>query len=185
MKNVMIDNETLAVTADAVIMSIGAVEFDLDGSLGDKFYRSISIDSNLALGRCINESTLLWWLQQSPEAQQVFHEAKVELTSALQDLASWFPANLDAHGNNTTLVWSNGASFDIPMLEHAYKQCGMESPWEFYNSRCVRTYRDLPGAKNIQRPAAKITHNALDDAIAQALYVQAIHAEVFGVKEIA
>lgn len=182
MNNVIIDNETLAVTADAVIMSIGAVEFEFDGAIGDKFYRSISIDSNIALGRRLDESTLVWWLQQSTEAQQVFHEAKIELQAALFDLAEWFPANLDAHGNSTTLVWSNGASFDIPMLEHAYKQCGMDTPWEFYNSRCMRTYKDLPGAENAVRPKPKVAHNALDDAVTQARHLQNIYAEVFGQK---
>lgn len=180
----MIDVECLDVTATAAIMSIGAVQFELDGQLGDTFYRSVSIDSNLALGRSVAESTIVWWMQQAADAQKVFHEAKIPLQGALLDLANWFPANLDRNGSNTTLVWSNGASFDIPMLDHAYKQCSLESPWEHHNTSCVRTYRRLPGAERVPRPAPGVAHNALDDAVAQAKYIQAIHAEVFGhVKE--
>lgn len=174
MKNVMIDLETLAVTADAVIMSIGAVEFELDGQVGDTFYRSLSIDSNTQAGRRIDESTLVWWMQQSPEAQKVFHEPKIPLQGGLLDLATWFP--------HDAAIWSNGASFDIPILEHAYKTSHMEAPWEFWNSRCVRTYRSLPGAGAVERPTPKVSHNALDDALAQALYVQALHHALF-VKE--
>lgn len=175
MSQVMVDVEALALRSDAVIMSIGAVQFELDGSgdIGVKsaFYRSISIDSNLALGRKIDESTIVWWLQQDPAAVGVFHEAKVTLETALVDLQAWFPTGAK--------VWSNGASFDIPMLEHAYHQVDLEPPWPFWDSLCMRTYRSLPGAKNVERVLPKVAHNALQDAIAQALYVQAIHEALF------
>lgn len=180
MQNVMIDLETLGTTADAVIMSIGAVEFELNGEIGRKFYRSVSIDSNLALDRKISESTLVWWLQQSAAAQRVFHEPKTPLETALVELVSWFPFHNDGRGNNSTLVWSNGASFDIPMLEHAFLSVDMKAPWEFYNSRCMRTYKNLPGAADVERPMPKVAHRADDDALAQALAVQAIHQALFG-----
>ena len=49
MKDVMVDLETLATSADAVILSIGAVRFDLEtGEIDDAgFYASISVESNL------------------------------------------------------------------------------------------------------------------------------------------
>ena len=48
MKNIMIDLETLGNRSDAVILSLGAVKFDLtSGKIDDQgFYASISIDSN-------------------------------------------------------------------------------------------------------------------------------------------
>src|SRR5680860_1209460 len=118
MKHVMIDLETLATTADAVILSIGAVRFDLEtGDVGqDYFYRSISIESNLGTGRRISESTLKWWMKQSAEAQQVFHdEEKHCLLAALLDLRRWF-------NGTESIVWSNGADFDLPILTHACTQ---------------------------------------------------------------
>lgn len=172
MKKVMVDLETLGLTADAVIMSIGAVQFDLDGGIDEKaFYASVSIDSNLELGRKINESTLIWWTEQSAEARKVFTEPKVMLASALHDFAEWFPEGAE--------IWSNGASFDIPILEHAYKQLDLETPWKFWDSRCVRTYRNLPGASRVAKPKPSVAHNALSDAIAQVMHVQAIHKELF------
>jgi hypothetical protein len=169
MKHVMIDLETLGITADAVILSVGAVKFDLDSDKIDDagFYASVSIDSNLDAGRTISEATLLWWLKQSKDAQQVFHEPKQSLEAALASLSDWF-------GHNKRYVWSNGASFDIPMMEHAYSKFGWDAPWEFYNSRCVRTYRSLPCADRVPKPAND--HHALRDAINQAKYVQAVHA---------
>lgn len=171
MKHVMIDLETLGTTADAVIMSIGAVKFDLesDGMDDAGFYASISIDSNLDLDRVIQEDTLVWWTQQSEAARAVFTEPKQSLGDALASLVEWL-------GHNKRCVWSNGASFDIPMLEHAYRQLGWEAPWEFRNSRCVRTYKSLPWADRVPKPVND--HNALRDAVNQARYVQAIHARL-------
>lgn len=175
MKHIMIDLETLGTVADAAIMSIGAVRFDLDSDKIDDtgFYASVSIDSNTEFKRRIQEDTLLWWLKQPIEAQTVFHESKQTLPAALHDLADWIGTD-DCH------MWSNGADFDLPMLAHAFTQCGMEVPWKFWNSNCFRTYKKLPGAKNIRLPMLGTKHNALFDAIHQAKTAQAIQAKLFG-----
>lgn len=172
MRHVMIDLETLDTTAGAVIMSIGAVKFDLNSdAMDDKaFYASVSIESNLAVGRTINERTLLWWLKQSPAAQAVFHEPKQSLSGALDELSSWF--------DKSTYVWSKGADFDLPILAHAYRGQGWETPWEFYNTRCVRTIADLPNAKNVVVAPNPLKHNALQDAISQVRLVQAIQKKL-------
>jgi DNA polymerase III epsilon subunit-like protein len=170
----MIDFETLGTNADSVIMSIGAVKFDLNSDRMDDagFYASISIESNLAAGRQLNEDTLLWWLRQTDAAQEVFFEPKQELSAALDSFSEWW-----ASSHSSTRIWSNGADFDIPMLSHAYRHYGWDTPWEFYNSRCVRTYKSLPGVKGITVPNTQ-KHNALSDAIAQVRLVQAIQKKI-------
>lgn len=175
MKHVMIDVESLATTADAVIMSIGACRFDLDtNEIEDAgFYASVSIESNLDFKRRVSEDTLIWWMKQSAEAQAVFTEPKDTLETALCNLSDWI-------GDRTSYIWSNGADFDLPMLAHAYTQATVEIPWEYYNSRCVRTYRALPGAKNVKVPKVGTHHNALADAIYQAQLVQAIQRMLTG-----
>lgn len=177
MKHVMIDVESLGTRADSVILSLGAVKFDLaSGKIDDKgFYASISIDSNQELGRRIQEDTLLWWLKQEIAAQSVFHEDKTTISQALEDFSDWV-------GNDDYEVWSNGADFDIPMLAHAYAQIQMEAPWKFWASNCFRTYKKLPGAKAIAGtvPFSGVKHNALADAFHQAQITQAIHAGIFG-----
>ena len=178
MKDVMIDLETLGTTADAVILSIGAVKFDLNtGEMGDAgFYASISIESNLQWKRRISEDTLLWWFRQDAAARQVFFEPKEVLDVSLVQFSDWV-------GTGDYTVWSNGADFDLPMLAHAFTDCGIETPWKFYNSRCFRTYKNLPGAKNIRLPHAGVKHNALADAVAQVQTLCAIHKELFGTPE--
>lgn len=169
MKDVMFDLETLGVTPSAVILSVGAVKFDLDtGEIDDAgFYASISIDDQLSHDRKIDESTLIWWLGQSKEAQAVFHEPKQLLADVLDSLTEWL-------GHNKRCVWSNGADFDLPMLAHAYTSLGMTVPWQFWNSRCVRTYKNLPSADTLPKQVPGIKHNALHDALAQVRTVQAI-----------
>lgn len=174
MDHLMIDLETLGTSADSAVLSVGAVKFDLlsDAVDGQGFYGSISIDSNLAAGRRIKEDTLLWWLKQPATAQSVFFEDKLPLEQVLSDLSDWL-------GDNKWIVWAKGPSFDISMLEHAYKHFGMQPPWDFWNTRCVRTYMGLPGAKGIKAPDEGVRHNALSDAYRQARTVQMIHQRVF------
>lgn len=174
MNDVMVDLETLATTADAVILSIGAVKFDLETGVinDDGFYRSISIESNLDFKRRISEDTLIWWMKQGPEAQQVFHEAKETLDNVLVEFSDWL-------GDKSHTMWSNGADFDLPMLAHAYTQVGIEIPWEFWNNRCFRTYKNLPNAKGISAPPLGVKHNALSDAYQQAQSAHLIYRALF------
>lgn len=172
--SVMIDCETLGTIANSIILSIGAVKFDLNSDYisDDGFYASVSIDSNLHAGRQLGESTLLWWLDQSKEAQAVFREPKQSLDAALDSLTAWFGTD------DRQTVWSNGADFDLPMLAHAYAGYGWDTPWKFWNSRCVRTYRALPAAQGL--PKLGNDHNALRDAINQVKLVQAIQKNMRG-----
>lgn len=179
MKHIMVDLETLGTTADSVILSIGAVKFDLEsGQIDDAgFYSSISIESNQAWKRRISEDTLLWWFRQEAAARQVFFEPKDVLEEALVNFSDWI-------GNKQAYMWSNGADFDLPMLAHAYSNCGIELPWEYWNNRCFRTYKNLPGAKAVKSPAAGVKHNAMSDAYNQAVQVCAIHAALFSTKKV-
>lgn len=174
-KDLMVDLETLGTTGDAVILSIGAVKFDLEKGTIEKdgFYASVSVESNLARNRRISEDTLIWWFKQEAAAQAVFHEPKETLETALVQLSDWI-------GTDDYAVWSNGASFDIPMLEHAYTQHCIEIPWKFWNSRCHRTYRALPGAKAVVAQQQGVKHNALADAYNQAQHAIDIHKALFG-----
>lgn len=173
--HVMVDLETLGVVADAVILSIGAVKFNLEtGEMDDAgFYASISIESNQEAGRRrIQEDTFIWWLKQSAEAQRVFTEPKDTLRNALVALSDWV-------GDGQYEMWSNGADFDLPMLNHAYTQHVIEIPWGPWSANCMRTYKKLPGAKAFRPAFVGVKHNALSDAIHQVNTLHAIHAGLF------
>ena len=171
----MVDLETLGTVADAVIMSIGAIKFDLDSDAVDDngFYASVSIDSNLNMKRRIQEDTLIWWMKQPAEAQGVFHEGKQILEEALNNFSDWI-------GTGDYCLWSNGADFDLPMLAHAYAQHQKDTPWLFWNSRCFRTYKNLPQARQVVFTPVGVKHNAMTDALNQARHLQAIQRVVSG-----
>jgi hypothetical protein len=161
--DIMIDNETLAVTADAVIISIGAVGFDpATGLLSQPMGARLSIDEQLRMGRKINESTLVWWMKQGGTAKTVFEENPEPVLSAITRLAVY----IESCGPDVR-VWGCGSDFDNAQLMHLYDQMHYPLPWKFWNSRCFRTLKELN--KNIKRdlPPA-VAHNAIADAVSQA-----------------
>lgn len=169
MNNVMIDIETLGTAANSVILSIGAVSFDADGLLADEFYSNINIDSCLDKGLAVEGRTILWWMGQSDEARAALGLNERSLTGALVGLDSAFDWR-------DTLIWCNGLSFDLPILDTAYRACGMQAPWQYYNGRDYRTIKgelDRDVFKSLEvKPT--VGHNALADAKAQALTLIAV-----------
>lgn len=177
--DIMIDLETLGTTADCVILSIGAVAFDMEAFSvgGHTFYSVTSLDSQPL--RSINRDTLAWWTTQSPEAAAVLtHQPKQTIASALEGLRGFVKEAMEISG--PLQMWSNGADFDLPILNHAYAQCNIKAPWSTYSARCYRTYKNLPGARAVKAQRAGQHHNALDDAIYQAHHLCAIHEALFG-----
>lgn len=165
--DVMIDLETLGTQADAVIVSIGAVKFTPDGYIDDAaFYAVCEIGSQPE--RHISGDTLGWWMNQSDEARRVFNDPnKIPLRVALEHLYAWV-------NDDSLLLWSNGADFDIPIIEHAARIHQFPPLVRFFNHRCYRTLKDI--FKEVPKPPFEGTqHNALMDAIHQARHVQAIH----------
>ena len=165
----MIDVETLDTRSTAVILSIGAVEFGPSG-LGRTFYQNIDIDTCFAHGLTASASTLKWWMGQSPEARdEAFADYAPSLYAVLQDF-------IDAFDWRDKRVWANGADFDLPIVGNALRAVGLSEPWLFYNSRCYRTLKNtIPKAVyNALKIEPRLAHNALEDAIAQALTTNAM-----------
>lgn len=176
MQDVMIDLETLGTAADSAILSLGAVVFDPTTTKIDDngYYAVISLESNLSAGRTISESTVAWWMQQSPAAQTIFHSPnKLPLLEVLEEFSDWL-------SDKDYTVWSNGADFDLPMLAHAYARAGLKVPWRYSNTRCFRTLKNLPGAGKAKMPPQNDNaHNAFSDAIWQAQATQALYSALF------
>lgn len=189
--DIMIDLETLGTTADAVIVSIGAVAFNLEAGTvlqGDErasFY--VVLDTETQPRRHISADTLAWWMLQSDAARAVFDRVNLvqhhfPARTALSALNDWVrQVVLQANAQHKDLrVWSNGADFDLPMLAHACRTFNVPLPWLPYAGRCYRTYKNLPGARQVAMQRGGVHHNALNDAIDQAQHLCAIHAALFG-----
>lgn len=167
----MLDLETLSTCSEAVILSIGACEFN-DEQVTNVFYSPINIDSQLEVNRKIDGSTLCWWMRQSDEARDVFEElgdvksSNISLTNALKEFDNW----LGVEGLDS-VIWGNGSDFDNTILTSAYRSVGMDVPWAFWNNRCYRTINNLFPLE-IKRTG--VQYNALDDAVTQAEHLIAI-----------
>lgn len=161
--HIMIDLETLDTKPSSVILSIGLVAFDENG-IKEQLYLVPTIQDQLDMGRTVSESTLTWWMGQKDEAKAVFkHQPKVNFLNAMLQVSGF--AGRFKKGK----VWGYGASFDPVLLEDALRSCKMESPWKYWDVRCLRTFCDenkAPLPKN-----TGILHNAIDDAVRQAYHM--------------
>lgn len=168
--NVMVDLETLGNGNSAVIVSIGAVKFDvLTGLSEDTFYAVVDPETCVSAGMQMDASTVVWWMSQSDSARSMFQDAsKVSLMDALLRFSAWFPTG--------ACLWGNGATFDNIILRSAYQLTGNKTPWDFWNDRCYRTLKNLN--PNIKHERTGTHHNALDDAIFQAEHAVKILASM-------
>lgn len=168
MNNVMVDLETLGITPGSVILSIGAVAFDLaTKQLGKEFYVVIDTPSCLDYGLTTDNSTLQWWQNQSDDARKVLDQAKsIEFSKPLYEALLEFDKFLTGFDINSVQIWGNGSDFDNAMLTCAYAAIDRNIPWKFWNNRCFRTVRSLFPEKHLDRIGT--FHNALDDAKTQA-----------------
>lgn len=161
---IMIDIETLGTAVDSVILSIGAVEFNTKGKMVKEFEVKIDIQDNLDVGRVINGDTVLWWMKQSDDARKELWTGERErLVDALSMLTGAFQWEKKA-------VWANGVTFDIGILEHAFRGFGAKAPWAYWEVSDYRTIKNLV-PREIYKEAKEnpvVAHSALADARAQA-----------------
>lgn len=162
-KHFMSDLETMDTTPNSAIVSIGLVYFDAEKVL-DQFYTPVSLASSLKAGLSKSQSTMDFWAKQSPEARSAWQTPDApELLDALTKLVRW----MEGHSSKaTTAIWGNGASFDVPILESAFRAVGADAPWNFWNHMCFRTVKSM--FPTVAAPVRGGTHhNALDDAVHQ------------------
>jgi len=172
--HIMLDLETMGTDPYSPITAIGACRFEMhdDMKAMEPFYQPVLLESNIELGLRPSAATILWWMQQSKDAQShLVDERACALPLALDAFTDWL-------GDRPDLIWGNSARFDVGLLEAAYKACGKLVPWKFYNEKCYRTVKGLPGADAVKLVRKGMHHNALDDAISQALHLRAIYKKL-------
>lgn len=166
----MVDMETMAVTPDAVVLTLGAVHFDpLTDGITDSIYFRLSIDDQEALGRSIDPNTLEWWSRQDPVImEEAFSsEDRIPLTEAM-DRFHKFAWGCDR-------FWSHGAKFDLVMIENILRQLDKPLPWNYWQLRDTRTLFDIGFDPEMPKGGK---HNALEDAIRQAVGVQNVYRKL-------
>jgi len=158
-KSIMVDIETMGNRSSSAITSIAAVEFNDKGDTVSTFYELVDLQSSLDLGLTVDGSTIMWWLQQS-------EEARVEVTKPgknLKEVLYLFRKYLEEVGTEETDIWANSPSFDLVIIDNAYKAIGQRKPWSYGGERDVRTVFRLAGLDKNSVPFEGTVHNAVDD----------------------
>ena len=198
MKHVMLDLETMGTKPYSAIIGIGAAYFDPRGnSILDSFH--VTIDPELAQKRGfrIDAGTVSWWLapEQRPAWDKFLSIAHFSPDDAFNGFGQW----LDTVGLREEIAfWGNGAGFDCNLMHNAADLMGIgyvkkdgnmvDGLWPHWNDRCFRTIKNLTHypkqsadnlaqpirAKDVVPPFEGTPHVAVDDAIHQARWLQAI-----------
>lgn len=165
--SIMIDIETMATGSMASIVSIGAVEFNMNtGDTGKEFYVNISLQSCIEKGLKVDGNTVMWWMAQSDEARNALTVNPKSLEDALVDFSEF----LEECDVENCEIYGNGPKFDLGILTDAYEACGASIPWKFWMERCVRTVlMFLPHERGMTKFNGT-AHNALDDCHHQIKY---------------
>ena len=151
--HLMIDLEGLATGPDTTILTIAAQAFDPFGSgyYDRHYYARVTLESQE--NRVIDDGTIAWWATQPEHArEEAFGEQdRIPLDQALDELARliW----------HSQLIWSQGPTYDMNILEHAYKSYGKSLPWKYYQVRDSRTVFSLWP----DQPIPPTSHHALED----------------------
>lgn len=165
--NIMLDLETMGTRPDAAIVAIGAVTFNpADGLLGETFYRTVDLGSAIRAGGVIDGETVAWWLTQSEEARAALLVNPQPIHLVLADFSLWCRRQA---AEADLLVWGNGATFDNVVVSTAYERIGLRRPWGTFADRCYRTVKAQ--RRDIKMARSGTHHNALDDAISQAVHL--------------
>ncbi len=184
MNDIMIDNETLDTTPGAVIISIGAVKFNkMTGVLGDKFYAVLDIEEQKLRGRTVSDDTVAWWAKQSEEARiALTTKDRRPVHDIMSELWDFIGGTWNDDFTNTkpsqAKIWGNGSDFDNPQIASLFTMYGFDLPWMFWNNRCFRTMKSEFRHLCAEPARGGTYHNALDDAIHQAVHCQMIYGEL-------
>lgn len=182
----MIDMETLSLEPNAVIFSIGATAFSLDGKIIDTFYALINpeLEENTK-NHDISSSTLQWWNEQEEEAKIELEKAK-KTSNTISDVLKEF--NIWYLKNNCSFIWSMGSISDVMWLETSLKIHNIEQIHNYTEVRCFRTIRDMFSTQELINKSLIradiysnykedffVKHNALSDALLQTFLLLSIY----------
>jgi len=153
MADLMIDLEGLGTGPDTTILTIAAQSFDpLGHGYYDRFYYA-RIELESQTDRNVEQGTIDWWATQPLAAKdEAFgEEGRIPLDQALDELGKliW----------QSKRIWAQGPTYDMNILEHAYKSYGKALPWQFYAVRDSRTVFGLWP----EMPKPPTSHHALED----------------------
>ena len=120
-------------------------------SYDQSYYARVSLESQP--DRAIDDGTIEWWATQPAVVRdEAFSEDnRIPLDQALDELGKliW----------HSKLIWAQGPTYDMNILEHAYKSYHKPLPWKYFQVRDSRTVFSLWP----DQPIPPTSHHALED----------------------
>ena len=160
-KNICLDIETLSTRSTAVIVSIAAVSFSFTSDVTEEFEVHINPRSSKDYGLHVDQKTLDWWKNSNIEAAKVWMNSKIDLMTGIQSFIDFTGSDKD------TLWFSQGSTFDFPILQSSMQVLNIEPPWKFWNVRDMRTINWLGQVDPRNEPRVGLYHDALSDCYTQ------------------
>lgn len=116
--------------------------------------------------------TVQWWNDQTPEAQAAFTNP-VDLKEACERFTHWICEIADGlpNGLASVRIWANDPHFDVSILDAVFRAVDLPVPWHYRSPRSMKTITEAAGMTSADYSNYGTAHNALDDAIAQAMTV--------------
>ncbi len=172
--DVMIDIETLDTTPSSVILSIGAVPFNIvDGEIGQEYSSKCNVSMQVRDGRTIGLETLKWWIEQDANVLSKSLSGGEWVRRSIEYLNDFIADKCV----DEVRLWSNSPSFDLVILKSA-----VNNPWPFpfWQERDVRTFVAIRSdmAKQFARRAK---HDPVDDCLRQIEMVCAVYWDLNGI----
>lgn len=153
--NVAVDIESLSLRADAAILSIAAVPFDISPEVSgqadrnpflkfkDKnFYEVINATTCALHGMDFDMETVRWWASKSEDTKAcLLSETPLGIVEALSSFHAYLES-LKEEYQGELHIWAQGTDFDIAVLRNAYRNImpGTPTPWHYKNVRDSRTF---------------------------------------------
>lgn len=172
---IMIDLESLDLSPKSAVTQIGIIAYPLADPESEirRIEQYLPVQPQMALGRTISFSTILFWMKQEDKARLRFIDNDGNDMEELLALVRSVHRKLtdiinQAGGRDSVEIWSRGPQFDIVNLETLFVDCGLEAPWKYDSVRDLRTYMTLAGVKTEELDQSGIVpHVAISDCVLQ------------------
>ena len=185
---ILLDIETTDVTANACVLSLGALAFNPNGTLAElkdapKFHCHVELGHQIRLGRDYSLSTIRW-LKGQPDAVRLNAAKSAVSRITLQEMVAKLSGWMNGLSDNPSNVHVRGMNFEGVILPNIEKQLGVRFPFNYsgYNDTrtLIRDYLDTDSSyvrddalsEEAKEMIGMLTkHVAIDDCIIDAIQI--------------
>ncbi len=170
MNQLMLDIETMGTDNNAMIVSISAVQFNIEtGNTAAEFEVGIDWKEQIDNGAKVDVETFKWWLKQEKDAQNsLFDIFQQSVHDALYLFNKWILDNFK--DVKKVDLYGNGSTFDNVIVRNLYKRHNIEFVLPYWCDKDVRTLMAITNTNAKDFEFKGIKHNGLHDCRHQINY---------------